>query len=117
MSEPRFPWRVGDELADGWAVRGIERHPEFVVVKARKGEVTTKLEVIYHEGAPHPWATGRYRVQPALGEEPPVELLAEVLEQLRSFDGQGFGEPFVKRARLLEGETPAGPDGPGEPKA
>lgn len=100
MSEVPLPWKVGDALPEGWTVADLHRHAEFVRVRATRGDEETGFEVIFHDGAPNAWATPRYRLQPALGADPPpVELLAGVLDTLKAVD-DGGGEPFVKRVRV-----------------
>lgn len=94
-----LPWSKGDTIA-GWVVDWVLRHPEYVVLSMARGEERTQVEITFNEGKTGDWATRKYRVQPALGADPPRELLIAVIESLEAQAAGERGPPFVSRTRV-----------------
>gem|GEM_PF-3077763 len=83
------PFAEGAPLADGWRVASIERHGEYARLHcASPAQGQTVVEIARGDGSPGEWSTGRLRVQPAPGAEPPEELLRAVVQALRDADAE-----------------------------
>jgi len=103
IADSDLPLKKGDEVWNFWKVTGIDEHPEFIRYTFEKDDQATTIEITYKR-QDSDWSTKYYKVQPAPGQDPPIELLQAVKEGILSFEQQASHEQFVaKRNSTVEG--------------
>ncbi|RLB64754.1 MAG: hypothetical protein DRI90_03850 [Deltaproteobacteria bacterium] len=90
------------ETMVGWRLERVERHPEYVRYFFTRAGDTTGLEVGASEAPTGPWTTGRHRLMPAPGQNPPAALLQALGDRLHHYDAAG-GPPLAGRKRHAGG--------------
>ena len=105
-STSHLPWKVGDTPVAPWKVAGVTEHPEFVRFALTDGSRKTEVEVTFSAGAPGPFATRLYRIQPAPGAGPgaDAELLGRLRDELARLEAAPGHQPFVSRLERVDGE-------------
>lgn len=94
----------GDEVA-GWEVVEVDEHAEYVRYFLDGPGGRTGVEIVVDGAAASDWRTGRHRLMPARGHEPPPELLIAVMERLRRRDATD-GSALVAREPRPSGAAP-----------
>lgn len=111
-----IPFKQGEATPSGWAVSQVNAENfEYIRVSYTKAGTETIVEIAFNEGVEGDWATSDYRLMPAPGNEPPAELLTDIMASLRAWQTTHDDTPFVvKKAGVLDpyvGLPPCGPDG------
>lgn len=112
-----IPFTVGATTDSGWKITDVDAENfEFIRVAYAKDGAATELEIAYNVEPPGDWSTEDYRLMPSpeLDEQPPQELLEEVMGQIRAWQTTQT-EPFVMKKEGVidpyDGLPPCGPDG------
>jgi len=91
-----LPWREGDSLQAAWTIQSIERHAEYLRLGLTRNDRRTTVEITYRRDPGGSFATKWYQVQPAPGETPDENVLAELRDRLSALESQPGHTPFVR---------------------